>query len=188
MGNISLANSWCKWVWVSQSVEAMFSQYVTNILDWLLLLDHLINCIDCFEGLKVAKVHVLHQKQKYFYGGTALFKLCTIGIPIVNTKYNAMLRFVVPTIENKILFTYCLLLTFTNQCTWDSDWDVEQRFQFAKRKPIKCGQLARNDGMGQGAGQLQASHQPPAAVLTRTSARYLDIQPTHCIRGTDGAT
>lgn len=109
-----------------------------------------------------AKVHVLHQKQKYFYGGTALFKLCTIRIPIVNT----MLRFVVPTIENKILFTYCLLLTFTNQCTWDSDWDVEQRFQFAKRKPIKCGQLARNDGMGQGAGQLQASHQPPAAVLT----------------------
>ena len=53
------------------------------------------------------------KKQKYFYGGTALFKLCTIRIPIVNT----MLRFVVPTIENKILFTYCLLLTFTNQCT-----------------------------------------------------------------------
>ena len=86
---------------MSQSVEAMFSQYVTNILDWLLLLDHLINCIDCFEGLKVTKVHVLHQKQKYFYGGTALFKLCTIRIPFVNTKYNAMLRFVVPTIAKQ---------------------------------------------------------------------------------------
>ena len=153
----------------------MFSQYVTNILDWLLLLDHLINCIGCFEGLKVAKVHVLHQKHKFFYGGKALFKLCTIRIPIVNTMQCWDLWS--PQFPNKILFTYCLLLTFTNQCTCDSEWDVEQRFHFAKRKPIKCGQLARNDGMGQGAGQLQARHQPAAAVLT--SARY----PSHIASG-----
>ena len=165
----------------------MFSQYVTNILDWLLLLDHLINCIDCFESLKPKFMFYTKNRSIFMVVQHCLnYAQLEFQLQILNTMQCWDLW--CPQLPNKILFTYCLLLTFTNQCTWDSDWDVEQRFQFAKRKPIKCGQLARNDGMGQGTGQLQASHQPAAAVLTSTSARYLDIQPTHCIRGTDGAT